>query len=107
MKLFIKILLFILVALVVNVNVTSATITFPNIQVKATSLSFHKEIPRNVLKVIENDLANCCQNESDLVDYKDKGIGVEAVPLREEQAFGRQQVEEEQLSMALNTQHMH
>lgn len=80
----IKILLFVLVALVVNVNITSATITFPNIQVKTTSLSFHKEIPKIVSNVDENDLANCCQNQLDLVDYRSRGVIVEAMLLRGE-----------------------
>ena len=30
-------------------------------------------------KVIENDLANYCQNGQDLVDYRNEGIGVETV----------------------------
>lgn len=72
MKLFIKILLFVFVALVTNVNVTSATITFPNIQETTTSFSFHKKIPKTVCKVIENELANYCQNEGDLVDYRNR-----------------------------------
>lgn len=76
MKLILKILLFIFVA---NVKVTSATITFPNIQEATVYSSFHTEMPKTVLKVIENDLMNCCQNEKDLVDYRDWGKGVEAV----------------------------
>ncbi|HLW29292.1 MAG TPA: hypothetical protein VKX29_00420 [Brumimicrobium sp.] len=72
MKLFVKILLF--VFLIANVNITSAAITFPNIHKATASLSFHKEIPETAFKFIENDLANCCQNEQDLVDYSDCGM---------------------------------
>lgn len=56
----IKALLFILVAFVTNVKVTSATITFPNIQKARVYSLFHKEILKTVLKVIEDDLTNCC-----------------------------------------------
>lgn len=57
MKLLIKILLFVLVALIANVKVTSATIAFPNTQqVTGTSFSFHKEIAKTVYNVFENDL---------------------------------------------------
>lgn len=79
MKLLIKILLFVFVALVVNVNITSAAITFPNIQKATASFSFHNEVPKVIFKIVENDLANCCQNEQDLVDYINWNIGVEAV----------------------------
>lgn len=74
-----KIWIFVFVALVNNVKVTSATITFPDIQETTTPSSFHKEIPKTVFKVIENDLANCCQNEQDLVDYRNWGVDVEVV----------------------------
>jgi hypothetical protein len=70
MKLLLKILLFVLVALITNVKVTSATITFTNIQEATTSFSFHTEIPETVFKVFENDLVNYCQKEKDLVDYR-------------------------------------
>ncbi|MBK1442509.1 hypothetical protein JHJ32_21095 [Parapedobacter sp. ISTM3] len=81
MKLFIKILLFVLVALVVNVNITSAAITFPYIQEATTypSPSFHIEITKKVQKAIENDLVNCCQNRNDLVDCRNRVVSVEAV----------------------------
>lgn len=68
MKLLIKILLFVLVSFVTNVNVVSAGIPFINIQQAISSLSFHKEVPEKVFKFIENDLANCCQNGHNLVD---------------------------------------
>ncbi|MEJ7677492.1 MAG: hypothetical protein WKG06_06395 [Segetibacter sp.] len=48
MKLFIRILLFVFVALVTNMKIASAAITFPNIQKAATSLSFHNETPRTL-----------------------------------------------------------
>ena len=48
-------------------KVISAAITFPNVQVKATSFSFHNEIFKTAFKVIENELENCCQNEQNLV----------------------------------------
>ncbi len=57
----------------------SATITFLNIQEAIISLSFHKEVPETDFKVIENDWINCCQNEKDLVDYRNRGEGVEVV----------------------------
>ena len=79
MKLFIKILLFVLVAIVVNVNVVCATITFPNIQETTTSFSFQNETPKTIYKVIKNDEANCCINGNDLVDYRNRGKGIEAV----------------------------
>lgn len=64
MKLFIKITLFVLVALVANVKVTSAAITFSNIQETTTFLSFHtKIVAKAVFKILENDLENCRQNE--------------------------------------------
>ncbi len=56
MKLFIKILLFVLVALVTN-EVESATILFANIQ-EITTLSFQEKISKMIYNVIENDLAN-------------------------------------------------
>lgn len=74
MKLFIKILLFVFFTLVAKVKVTSATITFPHIQEETVYSSFQTEIlPKTFFKVIENDLANCCQNEQDLVDYNNWG----------------------------------
>lgn len=76
MKLFIRILLFGLVVLVANVKVKSATIAFPNIQEVTGYSSLHTEIPKTVLKIIENDWENCCQNGNDLVDYRDWGLGV-------------------------------
>ena len=79
MKLFIKVLLYVLVALVANMNVTSASISFTNIQEATTSFSFHNETLKTIYKVIKNDEANCCQNPQDLVVYRDWGIGVEAV----------------------------
>lgn len=78
MKLFIKILLFVFVAFVTNVKVPSATITFSNIQETTTSFSFQNETPKTIYKVIENDLANCCQNGNDLVDYRNRGERLEA-----------------------------
>lgn len=70
MKLFIKILLFVLVALVANVKVTSATITFSNIQEVTTSFLFHSETPKTICKVIKDNETNCCQNRNDLVDCR-------------------------------------
>lgn len=79
MKLFVKILLFVFIALVTNVSVTSATITFSNFQEAATSFSYYTEIPKTVVGVVENDFANCCQNEQKLVDYRSRSKGIEAV----------------------------
>lgn len=79
MKLFIKILLFAFVAFTTNVKVASAATVFPNIQEATAYSSFHTEIPKTVLKVIENDLKNCCQNGNDLIDYRNRDIGVEVV----------------------------
>lgn len=73
MKQFIKILLFIIVAFVTNVNATSTAIIFPNIQKATAYSSFHTEITKTVGKVFENDLENCCKNRNDLVDYRDWG----------------------------------
>lgn len=79
MRLFLKILLYIFALLIAKVNATSASITFPNIQETTTSLAFHREAQETIFKVVENDLANCCQNGNDLVNYRDWGKGVEAV----------------------------
>ncbi|MCZ2101154.1 MAG: hypothetical protein LC107_06420 [Chitinophagales bacterium] len=78
MKLLVKILLFVFVALVTNVEVVSASITFPYIQEITTSFSFQNEVPKTIYKFIRNDLANCCQNEQNLVDYRERAKGVEA-----------------------------
>lgn len=77
MKLFLKILLFVFVALIANVNATSASITFPNIQEATTSFSFQNETPKTIYNLIENNLADCCQNGQDLVDYRNRGTGFE------------------------------
>lgn len=82
MKLFLKILLFVFVALIVNVNVISAAITFSNILEATTSFPFHGERSETVVGIIENDLANCCQNGRDLVDYRNWVTSLEAMPLR-------------------------
>lgn len=63
MKLFIKILLFVFIALITNVEVANAYIKFPNIQKATISFSFLTEIPKTVFKILQNDLKNCCQNE--------------------------------------------
>lgn len=84
MKLLIKILLFVFVALVANVKVASATITFTNVQQFTTSNSFHTEIvAKAVFKISENDEENCCQNEQDLVDYRKWDINVEATAAKD------------------------
>lgn len=80
MKLLVKILLFVFLVLAVNVNVTGAIITYSNIhQEKITPLSFDKEKTKSVFKDIEIDLSNCCKNGNDLVDYRNRGTGIEAV----------------------------
>lgn len=79
MKLLIKILLFVFVSLFTNVEVVSASIAFPNIQEATTFYSFHRELSEIDSKVIENNLANCCQNGNDLVIYRNRGIVVEVV----------------------------
>jgi hypothetical protein len=78
MKLFIKILLSVFVALITNVYATSTTVTFPNIQEVTTSLSFQNEIPKTIYKAIKNDEANCCQKEWNLVAYREWGKVIEA-----------------------------
>lgn len=55
MNLFVKILLFVLVALIANLKVVSAGIPFTNIQKATFSLSFPKDIPETAFKFIEND----------------------------------------------------
>jgi len=52
MKLLIKILLFVFIALI-NVNVVNASISFTNIQEAATSFSYHIEIPKTVLGLLK------------------------------------------------------
>lgn len=69
MKLLVKILLFVFVALVTNVEVVNASIAFPNIQQTTTTLSFYGKPPKIVVGVIENNLANCCKNDCYSVDY--------------------------------------
>lgn len=63
MKLFVKILLSVLVALIANMKVVSATITFSNIHEKTNSNLFHIQIAKTEFKFSENDLVNCCQNQ--------------------------------------------
>ncbi len=70
MKLLVKILLFVFVALVANVKVTIATITFPHIQQATNSNLFHKRITKTEFKFSENEWTNCYQNEKDLVNYR-------------------------------------
>lgn len=82
MKLFVKILVFVLVAFVVNMNATSVAIAFPDFQKTTASFSFHNETPKTIYKVLEKDLADCCQNGESLVAYREWGIGVEVVPLK-------------------------
>jgi hypothetical protein len=79
MKLSIKILLFVFVALVFNVNITSAAIAFPNIQKATASPLFHVKTQKTVVGIIENYLVNYCQNGNDLVDYRNRGTGIETV----------------------------
>ncbi len=79
MKLFIKILLFVFVSLVTNVEVVNASIIFPNVHKITISFSSQNTIAKTSFKVTENDLANSCKNEWDLVDYRDWGKGIEAV----------------------------
>lgn len=56
----------------------SASITFTSIQEVTTFFSFYTEIPKTVFKISGNDLDSCCQNGSDLLDYRNRGVGVEA-----------------------------
>lgn len=56
-------LLFVLVALVTNVKVTSVIIAFPNIQEVTAYSSFQNETLKTICMVIKNDDVNCCQNE--------------------------------------------
>lgn len=69
MKFFIKILLF-FVVLVTNVKVVSAIIAFPNIQKKPNSNIFHPQVSKPEFKFSENNLANCCQKEQNLLAYR-------------------------------------
>ncbi len=79
MKLFIKILLFVFTVLIANVNVANAAISFSTIQKTTTFSSCNNEVLKVFFKVVENDLAKCCQNGNDLLDYRNRGVGVEAV----------------------------
>jgi len=90
MKLFIKILLFVLVVLITNVKVMSAAITFPNTQEAIAYSSFHPKAVKTVDKIFENDLENCCQNGQDLVAYRNSGKGVEVVAAKGEVAGYRE-----------------
>ncbi len=76
MKLFIIILMFVFAVLIANVNVANTAISFSTIQEPTTSYNENLKV---LFKVVENDLANCCKNEQDLVDYRNWGKGVEAV----------------------------
>lgn len=83
MKLLLKILLFVLVALINNVKVMSATITITNIQEATISLSFHtKIVTKSVFKISENDLVFSCKNEQDLVNYRNWATNVRAVAVK-------------------------
>lgn len=53
MNLFIKILLFVLVALIANLKVVTAGIPFINIQKATFSLSFHKDILETAFKSLK------------------------------------------------------
>ncbi len=65
--------------IVTNVEVVNASIIFPNVHEIAISFSSQNTIAKTSFKVTENDLANSCKNEWDLVDYRDWGKGIEAV----------------------------
>lgn len=78
MKLLFKILLYVFIALITNVNVVNASIPSTNIQEVATSFSYYTEIPKTVVGVVENDLVNCCQSEQNLVDYRNWAKDLEA-----------------------------
>jgi len=58
----VRILLLGLVVLIANMNATSVTIAFPNVPNVTSCSSFYTEIPKTVLKVIENDLVLCSQS---------------------------------------------
>jgi hypothetical protein len=47
------------------------------------------EPPETVVGIIENDLANCCQNGWDLVDYRNWGKGIEAVAAKTGLTFNK------------------
>lgn len=79
MKLLIKILLYVFIALITNVKAINAANIFIEIQKATTSFSFLDEIPTSAFKAIENELDNCCQNEQDLVDYRNWVLGVREV----------------------------
>jgi len=71
MKLFLKILLFVLVSLATDLNVVSEAITFSNTLETIAYSSFHFGIAKTIEKVFDNDLPNCYQNEKDLINYRD------------------------------------
>ncbi|WP_136403943.1 hypothetical protein [Flavobacterium sp. WV_118_3] len=61
MNLFIKLLLFVFVALVTNVKVMGAAITFPNIQERTNSNLFHTQIAKtdgSILKKVDGLLVD-------------------------------------------------
>jgi hypothetical protein len=76
---FIGMILFVLTALVLSVNTTNAAITSPYVQEKAPSFLFHNEISQIAFNVIENDLENCCQNERNLVAYRNWAVSPGAI----------------------------
>jgi hypothetical protein len=91
MKLFIKILSFVFVALIANAKVVvSAPLAFTDILQITTSSSFHRETQETVPKVIANNLINSCQNEPNLVDFRNlaKCSEVYAANTGENLAFG-------------------
>lgn len=69
----ISILAILFVSIFTNIKFANATIIIADIQSATSFFSFHREIPKTIFQVIENDLEDCCQNGQDLVDYR-KGV---------------------------------
>jgi len=80
MRLFIKILMPVFIARITNESIIGAITTFSHIQKEVTTfLSFNGETQKKVVGIIEDDLANCCQNEQNLVDYRNWTAGIKAI----------------------------
>lgn len=76
---FIGMKLFVLNALVLSVNTTNAAVTSPYVQEKVPTFLFHNEISQIAFNVIENNLENCCQNERNLIAYRNWAVSHVAI----------------------------
>lgn len=81
MKLLFKILLFVFVIFQTNISEAKTVVFADVISETDFSNTFNLEKIKIELQnvISENDLANSCKNEQDLVDYRNRGAGIEAV----------------------------